>query len=62
MNTAELSPDGKEVLTGSVDGTEWLWSTRLATPALNTLLRSAQARVTRGLSPAEQTQYLSGIG
>ncbi len=62
MNTVQFSPDGSEVVTGSVDGTEWLWSTRLATPAVNALVRSAQARVTRGLSPAERARYLSGIG
>jgi hypothetical protein len=50
------------VLTASADGTLRVWSTRLATPSLPALVRTAERTVTRGLTPEERAQYLAGTG
>jgi WD40 repeat protein len=61
---AAFSSDGKSIVT-TVDagytGCVQVWSSALATPSLQAIEQTAEQRITRKLTPAEQLEYLSGI-
>jgi WD40 repeat protein len=64
INSAAFSPDGKSIVTAfqaNNAGGVQIWTTELARASLQNLEGLAEQRVTRKLTPAEQSEYLTGI-
>jgi WD40 repeat protein len=57
LNVAAFRADGRDVVTGGNDGSVRIWTTELAVP-LPALVRQAEARVFRDLTPSDRAQYL----
>ena len=65
VSAAAFSPDGRSIvaaINAANSGDIQVWSAVLATPSLAVLERIAEQRVPQLLTPAEQQQYLVGIG
>jgi len=64
VSTAGFSPDGKSIITVvDVEGTGGVqvWNADLANPSPSVIAKIAKERITRQLTRAERSTYLSGI-